>query len=143
MKRRSETRQFSRSMFSGLVATLADLAVLTLLVERVGLSTAQANLPALMVGAALQFVGNKWFVFRSGNAPIVRQGILFSLAELATFSLNALLYHLFVSVLPLPYQLTRVVLGAVVYVGFSYPIWRLIFVPKKPTPRDGGDLCST
>ncbi|MCA9521546.1 MAG: GtrA family protein, partial [Myxococcales bacterium] len=125
MKRRSETRQFSRSMFSGLVATLADLAVLTLLVERVGLSTAQANLPALMVGAALQFVGNKWFVFRSGNAPIVRQGILFSLAELATFSLNALLYHLFVSVLPLPYQLTRVVLGAVVYVGFSYPIWRL------------------
>lgn len=136
----------ARSMVLGFVATVVDLAVLTFLVERVALSKEVANWPALLAGALLQFAGNKWFVFPNPAGRLVRQGIWFTVVEVATFGLNGLLFHLLAGLSPVPYQATGVALGAVVYLGFSFPVWRLIFAAGagggSGREGSGGEACS-
>ncbi|MFH1130163.1 MAG: GtrA family protein [Pseudomonadota bacterium] len=118
-----------RSGLVGLVATLVDLATLWLLVEIFGWGPASANVPALAVGVLVQFFGNKYFAFRDLSSDYLRQGTLFVLVEIGAFLLNALVFHLFVSLTQIPYLLARILGASVVYFGFSFPFWRLIFRP--------------
>ena len=52
-----------RSALVGLVATVSDLGTLVLLIHVAGLSKRAANVPSLVPGLAVQFVGNKFFAF--------------------------------------------------------------------------------
>jgi len=125
----------ARSAAVGVVATLVDLVVLGLLVEVLALPTAWANVPALSLGLAVQFVGNKVFAFgdRQRDArALARQGSLFLAVELVAFALNAALFHLLSPMLGLPWWLARTTASAAVYFGFSYRLWALIF--RAPTP---------
>jgi putative flippase GtrA len=113
----------------GGAATAVDLVSLILLVELLRLDPRWANVPALTLGLAVQFVGNKFFAFQDRRPDYLRQGSLFLLVEAGAFALNALIFHLLVTLAATPYLLARLAGAALVYVGFSYPLWRLIFKP--------------
>lgn len=116
-----------KSGLVGLAATAADLLALTFLVEVLGLPATVANVPALLVGIAVQFFGNKHLAFRDRSRDYLRQGSQFVAVEIGALLLNAALFHLLVTTTPLPYWLARTVGQAGVYFGFSYPLWRHVF----------------
>src|SRR5215510_3321288 len=80
--------RFLRSLLAGGVATFVDLAALSLLVSVVGLAPREANLPALLAGAAVQFFANRHFVFRAREGSIAKQALLFVVVEAAALLLN-------------------------------------------------------
>ncbi len=124
-----------RSLLVGLVATAVDLTALWGLVAGLGLSPQVANIPALLFGLGVQFVGNKYFAFRDYSARLVAQGSRFALVELLALGLNAAIFHVLVSATALPYLPARLLVEGLVYLGLSYPLWRLIFAPRRPDDR--------
>jgi putative flippase GtrA len=123
---------FARSTLVGALATLVDLGVVALLVGALHVAPRAANLPALLAGAVVQFVGNRAFAFRATSGPLARQVALFALAEAGAFALNGVLFHVVAG------WVARGVVGAVaaraittnaVYVFYSYPVWRRVFRP--------------
>src|SRR5262245_52719737 len=84
---------FARSMLTGGAATLADLAVIALAVGVLHASPRAANIPALVVGATVQFFGNRHFAFRAASGKIQRQALLFIASEVVAMALNAALSH--------------------------------------------------
>jgi putative flippase GtrA len=111
----------------GLVATVVDLAVLAALVEVFALSPQLANLPALAAGAVVQFIGCRHLVFAAAEGDLRRQITGFAATELATLALNGLSFHLLVTFTPVPYPLARPVGTFLVFILFSFPMWRLVF----------------
>lgn len=126
---------FLRSALAGGAATLADLATLGLLVGFAGLTPRAANVPALLAGALVQFVGNRHFAFRAASGSLRRQLALFAVTEAVALALNAALYHAAAALAP-PGVLGAVALRAVttnlVFVFWSYPVWRRVFRPAEP-----------
>jgi len=120
-------RRFVASLGVGGAATLVDLLALTLLVELVGLSPDRANVPALLVGAAVQFIGCRHLVFRAGDGQLSRQVLGFAGVEIATLALNGLLFHALLVLTPLPYPVIRLIGTFLVFVSFSYPMWHIVF----------------
>jgi putative flippase GtrA len=109
----------------GVAATLADLLALAVLCDVMGLPPRAANVPALVVGVLVQFVGNKLFAFRDRSRAWLAQGARFALVEAGAFALNALVFAVLVGALP--YLAARLVGTALVYALYSYPLWRRIF----------------
>jgi ceramide glucosyltransferase len=123
----------ARSLLAGGAATLADLAVLAFAMGVLGASPRAANLPALCAGAAVQFLGNRHFVFRAGSGRIDRQLVLFLAAEAIGLVVNASLYHGVASFFPLTRAgaiVARILTSNIVFVLWSYPVWTRIFRPK-------------
>lgn len=134
---KTETSKLSRLMRSGavgVVATIVDVLMLVLLVDGLGMPAPWANLPALSLGLLVQFAGNKYFAFEDRSSDrLVRQGTLFALVETGAFALNALAFHLLVTMAGTPYLVARALGSAGVYFAFSYPLWGLIFRPTPPS----------
>ena len=122
---------FVRAILVGVLATGADLATLALLVEGAHLSPAAANVPALLVGLVVQFVGCRAFVFPHGEHGLFAQAFRFLVAEAGTLALNGIIFHVLVSATTIPYALSRPVGQLAVFVLFSYPAWRRVFRKKK------------
>jgi putative flippase GtrA len=119
--------QLLRGAGIGVLATIVDLAVLLLLVEGAGISPLVANIPALLVGAAVQFVGCRHVVFRSREAKLGQQIVGFAVTEAATLALNGLAFHVLLTLTPVPYPFARPIGTFLVFVLFSFPMWRLVF----------------
>lgn len=116
-----------RSAGVGAVATAVDLGALALLVSVIGLSPRAASVPALSLGIAVQFFGNKLFAFADGSPHWLRQGAQFLAVEALGFTLNLLLFDLAVAHTPLPYLAARVLSTSVVYFAVCLPLWSRIF----------------
>lgn len=116
-----------RSAGVGALATAVDLGALALLVSGFGLSPRLASLPALSLGIALQFVGNKLFAFADRSAGWMRQGAQFLAVEALGFLLNLLLFDFAVSFTPLPYLAARMLSTSLVYFAVCLPLWSRIF----------------
>ena len=128
----------ARSAAVGLVATVVDLGLLALFVHGLGIPALAANVPALLVGLAIQFVGNKYWAFRDPSPNLARQLALFSLVEIGAFALNAGMFHALVGTFGMPPLVARPMASAVVYFGFSLALWRLIFrTPAAVAARKG------
>lgn len=91
-----------------------------------------ANVPALLLGLVVQFVGARHVVFRDSEVTLKTQLVGFLVTELGSFILNALLFHAFVAGLHMPYLVARLVGSFLVFVSFSFPMWNLVF---RPAPR--------
>ena len=127
---------FARSALAGAAATLTDLSVLAVLVGLLGVSARHANVPALLAGAAVQFVGNRHFAFRARSGSLRRQLFWFGVVEVGTLLLNGLLYDVgarSMSLGALSAVALRAVISFAVFVCWSYPLWRRVFrVPPAP-----------
>lgn len=123
---------FARSALTGGAATLVDLAVIGGAVGILHVSAAAANLPALLAGAVVQFLGNRHFAFRAGGGDLRRQAALFVLSEAVTMLLNGALYHAVATHLVLgaaTAMLARAITTNAVFLLWSYPVWSHIFRP--------------
>jgi putative flippase GtrA len=124
-----------RSLLAGGMATLADLATLFVLVTLLRIPAHAANVPALLAGAAVQFFANRHFVFRAGSGALARQAVLFVVVEGVALLLSGFLFDRAMHVTPESlYAVVRLVTSNVVFVFFSYPLWRFVFRTNKTPP---------
>lgn len=118
-----------RSLLAGGAATLADLITLAVLLA-CGVPARVASLPALLVGGVVNFHGNRSFAFRATTGSLRRQLALYVLTEAVALALNGALYDLAIRALH-PGHLgalgVRLVTQNLVFVAFSYPLWRRVF----------------
>lgn len=115
-------------MLAGVVVTLVDLGALALLVQWVGLTPRQANLPSLILGSMVQFFSHRHLVFLGAlKGQFSRQASLFVVSEILGVGLNAVIFHVMVEWMSISYIAVRPICAALVYFGFSFPLWRWIF----------------
>jgi len=115
---------------AGLAATLVDLAVLTVLVAAFHVDPRAASFPALLAGGVANFLGNRHFAFRAAEGSLQRQAVGYTLVELVALGLNALLYDFVLRTVPAAghaYWLVRLVTSHLVFLCWSYPLWRRVF----------------
>lgn len=114
---------------------MVDFAVLTALVELCHFAPTRANVPSLLAGAAVQFVGNRHVVFKAGHLSVGPQLLGFLAVELGTFVLNAISFHLCVQFTSVPYPLARILCSFLVFSTFSYPLWKRVFSDRSTVPK--------
>ncbi len=110
----------------GTIASVADMSTLVTLVQLFNVKPEIANIPSLMMGSTLQFLGNRQVVYRS-NGVVKLQLFTFICGELLSLSMNATGYYLLVTHTSIHYALARPIVSAVIFTCFSYPLWRYIF----------------
>ncbi|HZO11629.1 MAG TPA: GtrA family protein [Polyangiaceae bacterium] len=126
---------FLRSVLVGAAATIADLVVLALAVGFFGVSARAANVPALLAGVVIQFVGNRHWAFEAAHGRLRRQLVYFTLVEVGALLLNAIAYDLVARQTTLDAVgavVVRLIVSAVVFLGFSFPLWRRVFYVPAP-----------
>jgi len=116
-----------RSAGVGILATVVDLAALAILVSGFGVSPHVASMPALALGIAIQFVGNKLFAFADPSRAWVKQGAQFLGVEALGFVANIVLFDLALRLTHLPYLPLRLVTTNLVYFAICLPLWSRIF----------------
>lgn len=125
-----------KSAVVGLLATLADMALIALMVHGLAVAPAIANVPALTVGLIIQFWGNKRYAFQDKSPVTTRQTSAFLAVELVAFALNAVFFHVLAVGFEVTPLLARAVASAFVYFAFSYRLWQIIFrQPAAPSPE--------
>ncbi|HYQ41665.1 MAG TPA: GtrA family protein [Polyangiaceae bacterium] len=117
----------SRSAVVGLVATALDFLVLIALVSGLGMAPRLASLPALSLGIATQFVGNKWLAFRDPSRDWLRQAACFLVIEACGFVCNAVCFDRLLVLTHLPYVVCRVLSTSLVYFAVCLPLWTRLF----------------
>jgi len=130
-----------RSAIAGGAATLADLGVLFVCITAFGLSARMASIPALVAGGIVNFYGNRKFAFRAESGSLSRQATLYTITEVIALAFNGFLYDAAVRTLHPSHGaalLLRLVTCNLVFVLWSYPIWRWVFRPALPSTRDEG-----
>lgn len=129
-------RTLSRSAVVGLVATGLDFLVLIALVSGLGLPARTASLPALSLGIAAQFVGNKWVAFRDPSRDWLRQAGCFLAIEALGFACNALCFDRLLVLTHLPYVVCRALSTSLVYFGVCLPLWSRLFSSEDRSKLD-------
>jgi putative flippase GtrA len=124
----------ARSASVGLVATLLDFALLSLLVSGFSVPVRIASVPALSAGIGAQFIGNQRFAFPDASRAGLRQLGLFLFVEALGFVSNLLLFDRLVTWTPLPYLVCRVLSSAIIYFAVCFPLWARVFAGDQPAP---------
>jgi putative flippase GtrA len=127
---REKLRTLGRSTLVGGAATAVDLLVLFTCMQALGWSARAANVPALIAGGLVNFHGNRTFAFRATHGSLPRQAALFVLAELITLGLNGVLFDFAMRAAPagaISALAIRLVVQNIVFVGWSFPVWRRVF----------------
>jgi putative flippase GtrA len=127
-----------RAGIAGIAATASDLATLAVLVSVFHLDARLANVPALVVGGVVNFLGNRYFAFRAHRGHAGKQAAGYTAVELVALALNGLLYDTALRLVPgarAVYWLVRLVTSHAVFLGWSYPLWRKVFA----VPAAAGD----
>ena len=124
--------RFTKCVVTGLLASFADMTLLVVLVEWFHIAPPTANLPSLILGSGIQFLGNRHVVFHvERKGRLSHQMTLFAVTEGASFALNAVGFYLVVHGTQIPYFLARPIISLCVFGGFSFPVWGKIFREKK------------
>ena len=122
-----------RAGAAGIVATMLDLGVLALLVSVFHVDARVASIPALLAGGIANFIGNRWFAFRATAGSLAKQAAGYTAVEIVALVFNALLFDVVLRVFPIvrvAYAVVRLVTSNVVFLGWSLPMWRRVFVPE-------------
>lgn len=127
----SRFMRFLRSSFVGILATVADFAVLEICVRLLHIDPSTSKIFSFLVGLAVQFFGNRTFAFHATGGNLRRQVLLFCAVESVTLTLNWLFFRFLVRSLHLPIEVANLIVTFVIYVGFSYPAWRIVFRVSK------------
>jgi putative flippase GtrA len=126
--------RFGRALIVGSGATLVDVSVLTTCIRLAGLAPTVARIPALMAGASVQFFGNRTFTFRATSGRLSRQARLFVATELVALFMNWCLFRFLVPrVTFLPAELVSFCGTFLVFVGFAYPMRKLVIFRLPPS----------
>jgi putative flippase GtrA len=122
--------QLLRSCAAGAAATASDLVALAFLVSALHVDARVANVPALVVGGVVNFIGNRHFAFRAAGGHLGKQAAGYAAVEIVALALNGLLYDAVLRAYPPSahlYWLVRLVTSNAVFLAWSYPLWRFVF----------------
>jgi putative flippase GtrA len=137
---RSRVAQLLRAGAAGALATLVDLGVLTLLISGIHVAPSLASVPALVAGGTTNFFGNRHFAFRGArDGSLARQVALYCGVEVVMLALNGVLFEAALRTFPWAagsYWAVRFVTSHIVFLGWSYPMWRRVFKGKVTRPDD-------
>jgi putative flippase GtrA len=123
-----------RSGLAGLAATGADLGTLSLLVAVAHWQARAANVPALLVGGVVNFIGNRIYAFHARGGNAAAQVVGYTAVEGVALGLNGLLYDAVLRWVPETaayFWLVRLVTTNVVFVLWSYPLWQRVFRVRR------------
>jgi len=119
--------RFGRALIVGSGATVCDFSLLWSCIHLLGMAPTAARVPSLCAGAATQFFGNRSFTFRAQAGNLSRQARFFVAAELVTLLLNFSVFSWLVPrVHAVPPELLSFAGTFLVFVGFAYPVRRLV-----------------
>lgn len=125
-----------RAGLAGAASTLVDLAVLAALTSVLHVDPRVASIPALVAGGIVNFLGNRHFAFRAAAGSLSRQATLYTAIEIVALVMNGLLFDLALRVVPgaaQAYPLVRLATSHLVFLCWSYPLWRRVFsAPAEP-----------
>ncbi len=131
----NRTVVFVKSLLAGGAATLTDFGVYLVLTKVLLASPHPSTFVALIAGATVNFVGNRRFAFHAHHGNLTRQAQRYIVVTLVVVGLNGLLFHLALQTLPSwPDWLLRFIIGNLVYLCFTYPMFRRIFHVHTPLP---------
>ncbi len=122
----------AKSMLAGGAATIVDLGALAFMVSLLGVAPRVASIPALALAGTVNFLGNRHFAFRATSDDGARQAKLFVLVHAVTLALNAIVFDIAIRGLGdrLPYWALRMVVSNVIYLSWSFPMFRRVFASK-------------
>jgi putative flippase GtrA len=133
-----------RAGVAGVAATGSDLATLTILVSLFHVDPHVANVPALLVGGVVNFLGNRHFAFRAREGHVGKQAVGYTAVEVVALVLNGVLYDVALRAIPGAahlYWLVRLATSHAVFLLWSFPLWRRVFrVAPAVAPDDEGEL---
>jgi len=117
----------ARTLLVGFWANVVDFALLAACVRWLHIEAMPSRCNALVLSGVLTFVGCRAFAFRARAGSVPRQAGRFVLAEVAGVALNLLSFRLCAVCAPLlAPEVVSFVANALVFVGFSYPVRRLL-----------------
>ena len=119
-----------RAGLAGVAATGSDFAALAVLVSVLHVDPRVANVPALLAGGVVNFLGNRHFAFRAQAGHVGKQAAGYAAVEIVALAMNGLLYDAVLRAEPQAaplYWLVRLVTSHLVFLLWSYPLWRRVF----------------
>jgi putative flippase GtrA len=127
---------FARNAGAGVIATLADFALVSALVGRLGIAPPVATLWGCGLGGVVNFALNRHWAFDSG-ASLQRSAVRYALISATSALLNsagvALLLALGTLTYALPYQLVWWLVRGLVSVFYNFPVQRrFVFAHRGP-----------
>jgi putative flippase GtrA len=127
-----------RSGAAGAGASIADLVLLTCLVQLGGLSPRAASVPALITGGVVMFFGQKYVAFRGRGTSMARELLLFTVVQIGGLVLTGLLFDFALRLAPSLthyYVVVRLITTNLVWLFYSFPLWHWVF--RAPTSQVG------
>jgi putative flippase GtrA len=119
-------KQLMKSLGVGGIASIASVVSLMVLMEWAVVPNAIASFASLLVGSAIQFSGNRQWVFRSSGS-VLFQMPAFALMEAAAMGMNVGGFTVLTQTFHIPYLLAHLLCVSSVFWLFSYPLWRRLF----------------
>ena len=125
---RSRLMCFGRTLIVGFGANVVDFALLAACVRLLHIEALPSRFIALVLSGVLTFIGSRRFVFRVQGGNVPAQAGRFVAAELAGLVLNLVSFRVCALCAPLAApEIVSFFANALVFIGFSYPMRRLVF----------------
>ena len=122
-----------RAGAAGTLATAVDVGTLALLVSVFHVDARVASIPALVAGGIANFLGNRYFAFRAKGGDLAKQALGYTAVEVVALALNGILYDFTLRTFPVAahaYWIVRIITSHVVFLAWSYPLWRKVFAER-------------
>ncbi len=125
---------FAKNTITSVFTTALDFGTLTGLVELAHVDYVIATFIGTVVGATSNFFINRHWSFAATHARIHHQALKMLPVQAGSSGLQTLGVWLVTRFAGLPYFASKLVVSALVYLGWNYPLNRyFVFVPpKKP-----------
>jgi putative flippase GtrA len=124
-----------RVLFVGFWATVLDFALLSACFRLLHIDAMPSRFIALVLSGVLTFVASRSFVFRARHDSVPKQAGRFLAAELVGVALNLASFRFCVWLSPFSApELVSFAANALVFVGFSYPVRRLLVFAAPASP---------
>ncbi len=126
---------FSRNTLTSIFTTALDFITLTGLVELAGVDYVLATWIGTIAGSLSNFSINRWWTFQASWQPRSWQFLRFVLVQAAASGLHTAGVWLFTRFFGLPYPASKLVVAALVYLLWNYPMNRwVVFSPRFARP---------
>src|SRR3954451_5596520 len=138
MQGRAELATFSRSLLTSLLTTALDFGTLIGLTELAGVNYVLATWIGTIVGALANFTINKAWAFRARDMPAVPAVARFLGVQAGSSGLHTAGVWILTRFGRLPYPVSKLVIAAVVYLTWNYPLNRWFVFRQRPTSGIAG-----
>jgi putative flippase GtrA len=127
-----------RHQTGAVMATVLDFLMMIVWVE----TGAGSPVSGAAVGAASGAIGNfmlgRAWIFHAGSRPAAGQVLRYALVAAGSLGWNSLGQYLLLRWTPLPYVMSRVVVAALVGLGWNFPLHRRFVFRVGPRQDHGG-----